>query len=58
MPKAERVSYFYDWLQVSVSFLIDKYINKARRKRKLRRSLWRTIQHIPGHLSMPFVPKK
>lgn len=58
LPRAERVSYFFDWLQVSVPHLIDKYINKGRRKKKFRRNLWRTIQHIPGHLSMPFIPKQ
>lgn len=55
-PTPERVSYFYESLQVSLSYLIDKFVNRRGRKR-LRRNLWRTVQHIPGHLSMPYYPK-
>lgn len=55
-PRPERISYLFDFLQVSLSHLIDRFVNRRGRK-KLRRNLWRTIQHIPGHLSMPYYPK-
>lgn len=55
-PTPEKGAYFFDYLQVSLSHLIDKFVNRRGRKR-IRRNLWRTIQHIPGHLSMPYYPK-
>ncbi len=56
-PRPERVTLFLESLQVSLPRLVEKYVNKRSRK-KFRRSLWRTVQHIPGHLSMPYYPKK
>jgi hypothetical protein len=55
-PTPERISTFFDFLQVSLARLVEAYVNKRGRK-KFRRNLWRTIQHIPGHLSMPYYPK-
>lgn len=53
----ERVMYHFEDLQISLPRLIEKYINRPSSKRKLRRGIWRTITHIPGHLSMPFRAK-
>ena len=55
-PTPERIAYKFEHLQVDLSRLINKFI--YRRRKKFRRSLWRTVQHIPGHLSMPYYPKK
>lgn len=55
-PTPEKTSFFFESLQVSLSHLIDKFVNRRGRK-KIRKNLWRTIQHIPGHLSMPYYPK-
>lgn len=56
-PRPERISFFFDALQISLPRLVEKYINR-RGTKKFRKNLWRTVQHIPGHLSMPYYPKK
>lgn len=55
--RPERISFFFDSLQISLPRLVEKYINR-RGTKKFRKNLWRTVQHIPGHLSMPYYPKK
>mgnify|MGYP006196200859 CR=1 FL=1 len=55
-PTPEKTAYFFESLQVSLSHLIDRYV-KRRGRKKYRKNLWRTIQHIPGHMSMPYYPK-
>lgn len=52
----ERITLFFDSLQVSLARLVESYVNRKGRK-KFRKNLWRTIQHIPGHISMPYYPK-
>ena len=55
-PTPERISTFFDALQVSLARLVESYVNRRGRK-KFRKNLWRTIQHIHGHISMPYYPK-
>jgi hypothetical protein len=56
-PTPERISRFYESLQANLGHLMDKYLHRRRVTKKFRRNLWRTVQHVPGHLSMPYYPK-
>lgn len=57
--RSENTSFFYDSLQVSLNRLMERYLNRHRNiKRKWKKNLWRAIEHIPGHLSMPYYPKQ